>query len=287
MKILVTGSNGQLGSELQVLSKESSDDFIFLDRKSMDLSQSDQISKVLEAEAPDIIINAAAYTAVDAAESDSEIAHMVNVDAVRQIASYAKNKGIFLIHISSDYVYHSITHRPIKENDPTDPQGVYAKTKLLGEQAAVEICAKCVIIRTSWVYSSFGNNFVKTMLRLAVDRDQLSIVEDQVGVPTYAKDIAVSILQIIAFYKEDKCTYGIYNFSNTGTTNWYEFAKKIFELEDIKMTLKAIPSSDYPTPADRPKWSLLNLEKITQEFDISPRSWEAALSECLLLLKES
>lgn len=287
MKILVTGSNGQLGSELQVLAKESAHEFTFLDRKAMDLTQPDQIIKVLEKETPDIIINAAAYTAVDAAESDKQTAQTVNVDAVKHMASYANDKEILLIHISSDYVYHSITDRPINENDPTEPQGVYAKTKLLGEQAAAEICEKCVIIRTSWVYSSYGNNFVKTMLRLAKDRDQLSIVADQIGVPTYAKDIAETILRVVAFYKEDKCTYGIYNFSNSGKTNWHEFAKKIFKLEGIKMTLKAIPSSDYPTPADRPKWSLLNLEKISQDFDINPRNWEAALSECLLLLKES
>lgn len=287
MKILVTGSNGQLGSELQILAKDSSDDFIFLDRKSFDLTKPAQMSKVLENEAPDIIINAAAYTAVDAAESDSQTAQSVNAEAVKQMATYANEKGIFLLHISSDYVYHSINDRPIKETDPTKPQGVYAKTKLIGEQAAMEHCKKCVIVRTSWVYSSFGNNFVKTMLRLSQNRDHLSIVEDQIGVPTYAKDIATCLLKIIQYYKADNCTFGVYNFSNTGMTNWYEFAKKIFELEDIKISLKAIPSSEYPTPADRPKWSVLNLEKITKEFDIKARNWEAALRECLILLKDS
>ena len=287
MKILVTGSNGQLGSELQELAKNASDHFIFVDRKAMDLLDSIKIAEVLNAHDPDVIINAAAYTAVDKAESDQEIAHGVNVEAVKQMALFAQAKQILLIHISSDYVYHAIQDRPIKEDDLTDPKGVYAMTKLQGEKAALASCDKCIVMRTSWVYSSFGNNFVKTMLRLAKDRDELSIVSDQIGVPTYAKDIAAAILTIIAHYHKDACKYGVYNFSNKGATNWHDFAKKIFELEGINMTLKAIPSSEYPTPADRPLWSVLDLNKIEQEFNIQARNWEAALIECLQLLKDS
>ncbi|MEO0338132.1 MAG: dTDP-4-dehydrorhamnose reductase [Bacteroidota bacterium] len=280
-KILVTGAKGQIGQELQFLSTAfPSMEFIFTDKDELDLTLEDQVNTFFAEHQPNVCINCAAYTAVDKAETDIELCRKINKTAVSYLAQACKTQGTQLVHYSTDYVYHNTLNRPLLETDPTTPQGIYALTKLEGEQAATQCDA--IIIRTSWVYSSYGHNFVKTMLRLGRERDQLSIVYDQIGAPTYARDIAQATLQIIEQLEGPHA--GIYNFSNTGIASWYDLAKAIFEIEGINCKVSPIPSSGYPTPAKRPHFSVLDNTKIKAAFELEIAHWRDSVQKCLELL---
>lgn len=286
--ILVTGSKGQLGSELQDLTPQHPNHrFLFADVDTLDICDEQAVEAFFEQHKINFCINCAAYTAVDKAESNHEAAHAVNVTGAQILAqACAKQEAVF-IHLSTDYVYHNNQNTPFKEEDPVNPQGVYAATKLLGEQAAQMANPLTIVIRTSWVYSSYGHNFVKTMLRLGAERDALNVVYDQIGTPTYARDIAVAILSIINTFQTadnhaELC--GIYHFSNEGVTSWYDFAHAIFDEADLTCQLSAIESVEYPTPAKRPPFSLLHKGKIKSVFKVEVRHWREALQDCLTRL---
>jgi len=287
-KILVTGANGQLGSEISELSSAFDEfDFTFLDRAVLDLSDLDAITAYFTHHRFDVIINAAAYTAVDKAEEDAQTAKAINTDAVQKLAEIAKESAAQLIQISTDYVYDGKNHKPYSETDPTDPQGVYAQTKFEGEQALLKINpADSVIIRTSWVYSSYGANFVKTMLRLGEERDELGVIFDQVGTPTYAKDLAMVILEGIQNSKFNNQACEIYHYSNEGVCSWYDFAKAIFEISDTACKVNAIETAQYPTPAKRPHYSVLNKSKIKNKLGIVVPYWRDSLKICLNQIKK-
>lgn len=282
-KILVTGLNGQLGKEISLLIPEFNEfDFTFVDRTSLNLSNIEAIETYFTNNQFDVIINTAAYTAVDRAEEDRVAAKFVNAAAVKKLAEIAKESKAQLIHISTDYVFDGENYRPYIETDHTNPKGAYGKSKLEGELEMLSIDpSDSVIIRTSWLYSSFGTNFVKTMLRLGKERRELGIVFDQVGTPTYAKDLASMILNGIRDSKFDSQYCKVYHYSNEGVCSWYDFAKAIFELSQTSCSVNAIETKDYPTPAKRPYYSVLNKAKIKSELGISIPYWKDSLRECL------
>lgn len=289
MVILVTGANGQLGQALKKASKNTDNlKFIFTDSDALDITNREKCERVFEKINPDFCINAGAYTAVDKAESDYEKAFAVNVTGVQNLAESCKKHDTTLIHISTDFVFDGENNVPYTEEDIPNPKSVYGTTKLQGEQEIQKILENYFIIRTSWVYSEFGNNFYKTMLRLASERDSLNVVNDQIGTPTNANCLAEAIIEVIKskvksqkFEEKDSklrtSDFGIYNFSNEGSCSWYDFAKNIFELNDIKIELNPILTSAYPTPAIRPKYSVLDKSKIKTTFGIEIKSWEEAL----------
>jgi len=288
MNVLVTGSNGQVGSEIRELTQHSTlntqhYNFYCTDKATLDITNREAIEKFCIENNIKIIINCAAYTAVDKAEDDEISADAINHLAVKNLAEIAKEKNIKLIHISTDYVFDGTNHKPYSETDSTNPQGVYGKTKLLGEEAIKTINPPgAIIIRTSWVYSSFGSNFVKTMLRLGKERDTLGVIYDQIGTPTYARDLADTLLRMLS----DECLVlnddvEIYNFSNEGVASWFDFAKAIFELANVEVEVKPIQTVDYPTPAKRPHYSILDKSKIKKTFDIKIPYWRDSLSDCI------
>tara|TARA_B100001093_G_scaffold65587_1_gene55526 strand:+ start:18 stop:878 length:861 start_codon:yes stop_codon:yes gene_type:complete len=280
-KILVTGSNGQLGSEIKVLaSKESCRHFIFTDLAELDITNHLLVKEFIEINNINIIINCAAYTAVDKAEEQLDLANRINHLAVANFAQLAKEKNIKLIHISTDYVFDGSNYKPYKEGDTPNPQCVYGQTKLNGELAMQRINpTNSIIIRTSWVYSYFGNNFVKNMLRLAKVKDQISVVSDQVGSPTNAADLAHVILTILSKVKNHSVE--IFHFSNEGVCSWYDFTKAIFEILDKKVKLNAIETFQYPTAALRPFYSVLNKSKIKERFQLHIPHWRESLKNFL------
>lgn len=283
MNILVTGSNGQVGSELQALANIYPNfSFVFVDKEDLDIGNQEAVQAFFEAQAFDYCINCAAYTAVDKAESDTDTARLVNALGPQNLALACQKQATRLVQISTDYVYHNTQNTPFKETDSTSPQSVYGRTKLEGENLALSEHPETLIIRTSWVYSSFGNNFVKTMIRLGNDRDALSIIFDQIGSPTYAKDLAKAILDIIQ-QNPGEFT-GIYHYSNEGVCSWFDFAQAIFELEGIECNTSPIETKDYPTPAKRPHFSLLNKNKIKATFALEIPYWRDSLKACLKLL---
>jgi len=283
--ILVTGSNGQLGSEIKELSSQYKYNFFFTDRKSLDISNVKAIREFINTNKITHIINTAAYTAVDKAQEDKANANNINHLAVKNLAQIAKDKNIKLIHISTDYVFDGKNYKPYTEDDNTNPNGVYGNTKLDGEVTMQEINPlNSIIIRTSWVYSSFGANFVKTMLLLGKERDSLGVIYDQVGTPTYARDLAKAILDILPNMKNEKVE--IYNYSNEGVLSWYDFAKEIMRMAKINCQINPIETKEYPTPAKRPHYSLLNKSKIKKEFNITIPYWKDSLDECLKTLGE-
>jgi dTDP-4-dehydrorhamnose reductase len=284
-KILVTGASGQLGSEIQALSATTADTYFFTDSDTLDITDEAALKAFIEANSIDTIINCAAYTAVDKAESDVDRADAINHRATATLATLAKQYGIALVHVSTDYVFDGTNHLPYTEDALTNPQGVYGKTKRDGEEAMLAINpAKSVIVRTSWVYSSFGANFVKTMLKLGRDRNSLNVINDQVGTPTYARDLAQAILDIIPQLKEQGVE--IYHYSNEGVLSWYDFAKEIMRMAKIECVIHPIPTTQYPTPAVRPHYSLLNKSKIKTTFGITIPYWKDSLDACLQLLGE-
>lgn len=296
--ILVTGANGQLGSELQLLVQaQSNNKFTFIDRQILDLSSQSAIEAYFADRTFDVIINCAAYTAVDKAESNEAMSFAINHKAVETLARIAKAKHIALIHISTDYVFNGRNFKPYAEEDLTNPQSVYGVSKLAGEEAILTINPpNSMIIRTSWVYSSFGNNFLKTMLRLGKERDELGVIFDQVGTPTYAKDLANAILQMIQHSTFNIAPSGnalgvqnsvmVYHYSNEGVCSWYDFAKVIFELSGTDCIVNPIETKAYPTPAKRPHYSLLNKSKIKKEYHITIPYWKDSLNECLTKIGE-
>ncbi len=283
--ILVTGSSGQLGQSLKAIANNYPDvEFTFVARTDLDLSSEQAIHDYFQHHHVDLIINCAAYTAVDKAESEPTLANQINHLAVKQLAEIAKYQNTKLIHISTDYVFNGQQYRPYIENDDVEPQSVYGQSKLKGEQALLTILANNgLIIRTSWVYSAYGNNFVKTMLRLGQERDSLNVIFDQVGTPTYAHDLAEAIMAIVntETFNQQKVATEIYHYSNEGVCSWYDFAKTIFELSNIDCNVSPIETKDYPTPATRPHYSLLNKAKIKQQYAITIPYWKDALHACL------
>lgn len=282
-KILVTGANGQLGSELKELqSRYSQYEWVFADRSVLDLSDLGSISNVLDTIQPQIIINCAAYTAVDRAETETKLADLLNHQAVGVLAQWSANHDCRLVHVSTDYVFDGNSSMALTEEAPTGPINVYGQTKLAGEQACLRENPDAIVIRTSWVYSRFGNNFVKTMSRLMQERDSLTIVNDQIGSPTYAADLAQAILTIVT---HPHWQAGIYHFSNEGEISWYEFAVAIQEIGGFDCALSGIPSSDYPTPAQRPHYSLLDKSKITTTFGVVVPGYRESLNTCIELIR--
>ena len=278
--ILVTGSNGQLGSEIRELSSEYKYNFYFTDSSVLDITNFTKVKEFIETNKIDVIVNCAAYTAVDKAEEDEVNADRVNHLAVENLATIAKDRSIKLIHVSTDYIFDGKNFKPYIEDDITNPTGVYGKTKLDGENAMREITPKnSIIIRTSWVYSSFGANFVKTMLRLGKERDSLGVIFDQVGTPTYARDLAKAILDILPNITNDRVE--IYNYSNEGVLSWYDFAREIMKMAKIHCKINPIETKDYPTQAKRPYYSVLNKSKIKKELKLTIPYWKDSLDECL------
>ncbi len=286
--ILVTGSEGQVGQELKLLAKKfPSFSFLYIDVKGLDITDMAAVRAYFNKNNTiDYCINCAAYTAVDKAEEQKELAYQVNAIGVKNLIDACKAHSGKLIQISTDYVYHNSQNVPFKENDKTNPQGVYASTKLEGDKIALS--GGGMVVRTSWVYSSFGQNFVKTMLRLGVVRDELGIIFDQIGTPTHARDLALVILQVIEKFENREINNDrfseIYHFSNEGVTSWYDFAMAIFDIKKIKVKVNAIETKDYPTPAKRPPFSVLNKNKIKKTFGVEVPYWRKSLEECLELI---
>lgn len=284
-RILVTGKNGQVGQSLQKIAADYPQfDLLFVGRDELDLSSFASIEQFFaRSENFVAIINAAAYTAVDQAETEPEMADQVNHLAVAQLAKIAKQQNALLLHLSTDYVFDGKSHLPYIETDATNPQNQYGLSKLKGEQAIDATGCKGMIVRTSWVYSEFGNNFVKTMLRLGGERDSVNVVFDQIGSPTYATDLARALLVLLANSDHFGANSGveIYHYSNEGSCSWYEFAKAIFELSDVACKVSQIATKDYPTPVSRPHYSLLNKAKIKLQPDLVVPYWRDSLALCL------
>lgn len=282
-KILVTGGNGQLGSELRVLSITYPQfDWVFTDYQELDLCDLEHLSTHLSKIQPQYIINCAAHTAVDKAESEGELSDLLNHQAVGVLAKWSAANDCKFIHISTDYVFDGTAATPLSETAATGPINVYGQTKLAGELACRAACPESIIIRTSWVYSSFGANFVKTMSRLMQERDSLSVVNDQIGSPTYAADLAQAIMTIIT---HPNWQAGLYHFSNEGEISWYEFALAIQEISGFDCKVSGIPTSAYPTPAKRPQYSLLDKIKIKATFGVIVPDYKESLERCMRLLQ--
>jgi len=281
MNILITGANGQLGNSIRkIAAKYPSYHFFFTDIPEVDITDAALLEQLIRTNNIQAIINCAAYTAVDKAETDIESAQKINTDGPRNLATAAKKANIKLIHVSTDYVFNGKNNLPLKETDPTDPVGVYGKTKLDGEIAVKESGCDALVIRTAWLYSEFGGNFVKTMLRLGKEKEELSVVYDQIGTPTYATDLAVAILELL---QKGFSGHTLYHYSNEGVISWYDFAKAIFDLLAINIKLNAIESAEYPTPAKRPAYSVLNKQKI-KTAGINVPYWRDSLVDCLKIL---
>ncbi len=282
--ILITGANGQLGKELQAASVNYPQfNFIFFSRSDLPINDNQKILGAFENIKPDYCINCAAYTAVDKAESERQEAFLINAEAVRLLAAACKSFNTKFIHISTDYVFDGNSSVPIKEDAPTNPVSVYGSSKLKGEQFSFNEQNETIIIRTSWVYSEFGNNFVKTMIRLMKEKESINVVNDQIGSPTYAADLAEAILQII---ESKKFIPGIYNYSNEGKISWYDFAIAIKQILNSSCNVSPIPTSQYPTPAKRPHYSLLDKTKIATIYSATIKNWNESLSVCMDKIKK-
>ena len=280
--ILITGANGQLGSEIRVASGQFPQfRFFFTDVTELDICNREAVHAYMAENHMDGIVNCAAYTAVDKAEDDAETCYRINRDAVKNLAEAAREYKLDIIHVSTDYVFDGKSYLPYTEVMPVNPSSVYGKSKLEGERILMEICPEAVIVRTSWLYSSFGNNFVKTMLRLGQERDKLNVIFDQVGTPTYAADLAVALLSILA---AGKPAAGIYHYSNEGVCSWYDFTRSIHRLAGISCDLVPIESKEYPVRTPRPHFSVLNKAKIKQTYGIEIPHWEDSLEKCIRLL---
>ncbi len=282
MVVLVTGANGQLGQSIQFIAhKHPNIQFVYTDFQEMDITNLESCQAIFSKYKPQFCINTAAYTAVDKAESESEKAHLINAVGPENLAKVCKEYDTILLHISTDFIFDGTSKIPYSETDVPNPKSVYGQTKLDGEIAIQKNWEKHFIVRTSWVYSQFGANFMKTMLRLASERDSLSVVNDQIGTPTNAVDLAEVLIKIINTQNLKLNTqhlFGVYNFSNEGVCSWYDFAKEIFRVNNIFINLQAIPSSAYPTPAKRPAYSVLDKSKIKSVFGVEIKNWEESLS---------
>ena len=292
MRILVTGKNGQLGKSINKIvntgngknNYQQDNEFIFVGREELDLSKKESIASYFDNNNFDVIINCGAYTAVDKVEEEQELANQVNHLAVKQLANIANEQKAKLVHVSTDYVFDGESNKSYTETDETNPINVYGKTKLAGERALQEAMPNnAIIIRTSWVYSKFGNNFVKTMLRLGKERDEINVVSDQIGSPTYATDLAGVILEIIKNkeFKEVGQKTQVYHYSNAGKVSWYDFAKEIFKIAEVSCKVNPITTQQYPTPAQRPKNTLMNKAKIAKTFSVGISDWKESLKTCI------
>ena len=283
--ILITGSNGQLGSEIREISDQYENyNFIFTDVEELDLTISEDIVSFFTDNKIDVCVNCAAYTAVDKAEDEIGLAMLVNSTAVDNLSKVCNNNGTLLFHISTDYVFNGKHFMPYSETDTVSPDSQYGLSKLKGEEAVMLNCDKAIIVRTSWLYSSHGNNFVKTLIKLGNERDQLSVVSDQVGTPTYAADLAEAIMVMIASFDETK-PKEIYHFSNEGAISWYDFGKAIMKLSNIECAINPIDSKDYPSKANRPFYSVLSKSKIKKHYGVNVPYWEDSLRRMIIKSK--
>lgn len=283
MNILVTGANGQLGSELRALSPQhKAHHFFFTDVAELDITNAQAVRRFITQEQIDVLINCAAFTAVDKAESEPDLCDLLNHKAPALLAEAIHEVGGWMMQISTDYVFDGTAHVPYKEDAPTSPNSVYGRTKLLGEEAVRAACPQSVILRTAWLYSSFGNNFVKTMMRLGRERGELGVIFDQIGTPTYARDLADAILQIV----EKGPVAGTYHFTNEGVTSWYDFAREIHRQAGILCHVRPLHTEEYPTPAARPHYSVLDKTLIKQTYGITIPWWTESLARCLEALKK-
>jgi dTDP-4-dehydrorhamnose reductase len=292
--ILVTGANGQLGMELQHIAQEYTGfHFVFTTRHEMPLDDMAAIEKVINEHKPAYVVNCAAYTAVDKAETEKELAYQINAEAAGVIASTCKKNNAQLIHISTDYVFKGDGNRPYSEDDPTDAVNLYGDSKLQGEKKVLKEDPSSIIIRTAWVYSAFGKNFVKTMLRLMSEKERINVVSDQYGTPTYAADLAEAIMKIITVLDDANKQAatndygGIYHFSNDGNISWYDFAVAIRDLSASTCVVNPIPTAQYPTPASRPAYSVLDKSKIRGTFGVIIKDWKGSLANCLKQLQKA
>ena len=279
MNILVTGCNGQLGNEMQLLEKENPQHTYFnTDVAELDITNQEAIEQFVASHEIDGIVNCAAYTAVDKAEDNEELCSVLNSIAPAYLAAAIEKRGGWMIQISTDYVFDGTQHTPYVEDDNTCPNSVYGKTKLVGELNVQKLCKQSMIIRTAWLYSTFGNNFVKTMIRLGQEKPELGVIFDQIGTPTYARDLAVAIFAAI----NKGIVPGVYHFSNEGVISWYDFTKAIHRIAGIKdCKVRPLHTAEYPTPANRPHYSVLDKTKIKKTFDIEVPYWEESLRECI------
>jgi dTDP-4-dehydrorhamnose reductase len=277
--VLITGANGQLGNEMRVLSAENPEyTYFFTDVAELDICNEQAVLDFVKANNIHVIVNCAAYTAVDNAEDNVELCTKLNADAVGYLAKAAEANGAEFIQISTDYVFDGTAHIPYQETEPTCPNSVYGKTKLAGEQNALSLCSRSMVIRTAWLYSTFGNNFVKTMIRLGKERDSLGVIFDQVGTPTYARDLARAIFAAI----RQGVVPGVYHFSNEGVCSWYDFTKAIHRLAGITTcSVKPLHTSEYPTKAKRPHYSVLDKTKIKETYHIEIPYWMDSLQSCI------
>lgn len=279
--ILITGANGQLGSELKKyagLFKNVRPEFTDVDV--LDITNQEALFEFCSQRDYRYIINCAAYTAVDKAENEPEPARKINVEAVHNLTAAAQKNNAFLIHVSTDYVFSGKNYLPYQENDPVSPNSVYGKTKAEGEEEALKY-ANSIVLRTSWLYSAFGNNFVKTILRLSKERDTLSVIFDQIGTPTHAGDLAKAIIEIVNYQQEKEMHPGVYHFSNEGVCSWYDFATEIVHISGSKTKVLPIETKDYPTLAQRPYYSVLNKSKVKSTFGLSIPHWKESLKTCI------
>ena len=287
-KILVTGANGQLGWELgQLAAAYPAFEFVLVDRSQLDLAFPESFEKIVQTIAPDCIINTAAYTAVDKSETEKALSYTVNATAVQALASICKNLAIPFITYSTDYVFDGEATKPYTISIKVDPVNFYGSTKAAGEKMAMEANEDTIVIRTSWVFSSHGNNFVKTMMRLMKERAQLNIVADQKGRPTYAKDLAIATMHMIEAMNAGKSIKGVYHFANQGETTWFDFAAKIKAIAGLTCEVQPIETKDFPTPAKRPSYSVFDTSKIEQDLAIDIRHWEKALKDCIDQIKQA
>ncbi|MDR0509875.1 MAG: dTDP-4-dehydrorhamnose reductase [Rikenellaceae bacterium] len=276
-KILVTGADGQLGSCLREIAPQCGGCvFVFTDVDGLDVTDREAAAQFMERERPQWVINTAAYTAVDKAEGDPEAARRLNADAVGILATESERVGASLLHISTDYVFGGSNPEPLTEEEPADPQSVYGRTKLEGERAAIKGNPRSVVIRTSWLYSVYGNNFVKTMLRIGAERDQVNVVGDQWGSPTSAHDLAAAIMRVV-----DKPRYGLYHYSNLGTASWALFAEQIMGLAGLNCRVNHLTTAEYPTVARRPAFSIMDKGRFMTTFVVKIAEWESALEEVI------
>ena len=289
MKVLVTGSNGQLGSEIRDLyTNYENIEFVFKDLPELDISDADSVNSLIIDKKINAVINCAAYTAVDKAEENIEIAETVNSKGVSNIVESLKKVNGKLIHISTDYVFDGNNSQPYKESDPVSPIGIYGKTKRAGELAVINSKIDAIVIRTSWLYSAFGNNFLKTMLQLGRDNESLNVISDQIGTPTYAKNLAKACLDILLISDSERISKKgkIYHYSNKGLASWYDFAVLIMDLAKLNCKVNPILTKDYSTLAKRPHYSVLSKEKIKTDFNIDVPHWKDSLKECIIKLRQ-
>lgn len=279
MNILITGCNGQLGNEMQLLEKsDNANTYFNTDVAELDITDVEAINKFVEQHQIDGIVNCAAYTAVDKAEANQDICQLLNAEAPAYLAAAIEKRGGWMIQISTDYVFDGTNHTPYKEDEDTCPNSVYGRTKLVGEFNVLKLCSRSMVIRTAWLYSTFGSNFVKTMIRLGREKTQLGVIFDQIGTPTYARDLANAIMTIIG----KGIKPGIYHFTNEGVTSWYDFTLAIHRLAGISQCkVRPLHTSEYPTAATRPPYSVLDKTKIKETYDIEIPHWESSLKECI------